>query len=247
MSDQTLFNEQTPPAAPATDNQQPATTTGGYDTLLQGITTDDGRQKYATLSDAINSIPHKEQHITTLESENSVLREQIAEWKAKAEAAEALKLQQDNTPTGNPQTEQPSASIDVNEIAQRVHQELSAKEKQAQAKAKLMTFKQKLVETYGEKAQEVYTAKLTQEGLSEQVFLGTVVANPEFAWKSLGLDTKPVETSPIPDSTYNSTATNETRPDTSFAFRPKGQAKPGSKYASQKEATMKRLKEQGLI
>ena len=93
MSDQTLFTQ---PDAAVTDNPQPAPATSGYDTMLQGIKSDDGRQKYATVSDALTSIPHKEQHIGTLESENSVLREELAASKARLEAAEALRLQ-DNT------------------------------------------------------------------------------------------------------------------------------------------------------
>ena len=124
---------------------------------------------------------------------------------------------------------------------------MSAEEQKAATQSKLIKFRDRLTATYGEKAKDVYTAKLAEEGISEQHFMSTIVGNPDFAWKSLGLDTKPVETSTVPASTRNSQAVVETRTDSTPSFRPNNQARPGEKYASQREATLKRLQEQGVL
>jgi len=249
MSDQTLFNEQTTttPASTQPDTTAVETPTDPYNTLLQGIKTDDGRQKYATVSDALTSIPDKETFIETLKSENAVFREEMEKMKARLDAAEALQSQP-NTDTGQPQTEQPNTAIDVDTLTQSVMQKLSAQEQEKVATQRIDQFKAKLVETYGEKAAEVYKGKVAESGLSEQVIIQAAAQNPDSAFKFLGLDINTtVETNSVPTSTRNSTSTETTRTDDAPRFRPGNQPRPGSKFAAQKEETVKRLKEQGLI
>ena len=247
MSDQTLFTEQPNTESTSTVVPQtiPETTppTDVYGTLLQGIKTDDGRQKYATVSDAINSIPHKEQHIVTLESENSVLREELEAWKAKIAAAEALTMTQNSTTTAIPQTETTSPGIDVDTLTQQVTAKLSAQEQAKVRKERLKAFSDKVISTYGDKAKAVFTSKLAERGLSEKLIQDMEAQSPGSAWNFLGLDTTPVETNSVPASTRNMTSTAAARPDTGYSFRPKGQKRPGASYAAQRELTLKRLAE----
>ena len=81
-----------------------------YNDLLKGITSEDGRAKYATVSDALNAIPHKEQHISKIEQENATYRAEVEQLKsdlAKAdgvssvlEKLDARQVVGDPTPTG---------------------------------------------------------------------------------------------------------------------------------------------------
>ena len=88
MSDQdgSIFNGSTP--APETQEQvasnqheekvAEASSGDPYADLLQGITSEDGRPKYATVSDALNSLGHSQAHIAKLEAENARFREEFA-------------------------------------------------------------------------------------------------------------------------------------------------------------------------
>lgn len=246
MSDQTLFNEDAKPnsEAPVADQQPDAPAADPYAAMLQGIKTPDGRQKYATLSDAINSIAPKDEHISTIESENSLLREEIQKMKAQMEALTATQ-QPSNTDTGTTQTENSSAAVNVEELYAQFKQMSSAEEAQARAKLNTDKFKQHLLDVYGEKAASVYTSKLQETGLPESVFLQTVATNPDFAWKSLGLETTVTKNDPSLDSSRNTVAV-ENKPLEQPKFR-QNTPKAGSRIAAQREETMKRLKEQGYL
>lgn len=244
MSDQTLFNqEQTTSDAPVADQQQEAPTTSGYEAMLQGIKTADGRQKYGTISDALNSISNKEQHISTLEGENAALRDQIKELKAALEAASVVP---NNTGNGSTPTADANAAIDFDSLTKKVYEQvtasMTAQEKAAQRQARINEFKNKFVGVYGEKASEVYSQKLAESGLSENILLDAEVASPGAAWKFLGLE-KPttVEPSTIPSSTRNSSVPTQRPAETEYKFRPTNQQRPGSKFAAQREETLKRL------
>ncbi len=244
MSDPTLFNDNTNSEAPAADPQQTAPTSSAYDTMLQGIQTTDGRQKYATISDALNSIPHKDQHISTLESENSVLREELAVAKAAAEAATIVAPS--NTGTGSTPTAEPNTVIDVEGLSEQVFKkvsaEMTAQEQAAVRHQRIVEFKNKFTESYGEKAADIYTQKLAESGLSEKILLDAEVASPGAAWKFLGLE-KPttVEAPTVLQSSRNSTGSQPVVADTAPRFRPTNQSRPGEKYAAQRAETLKRL------
>ena len=248
MSDQTLFEEtNTTPATPVTDNVQVQTTDDGYGSMLQGIKTADGRQKYANLSDALNSIQPAGQHISTLESENSVLREELDSWKARLTAAEALSMQPSTT-TGNPQTENTSTGIDVDAIVQQVQAGLSAQEQQKLYLQRVEGLKTQLVGKFGEKAGDIYKARLASIGISEKTLLDAEVQSPGAAWKFLGLDTESVpQTNSLPNSSLNLTSTQNKQTTAPKSYRPTGQARPGEKFAAQREETLKRLQGQGNI
>lgn len=251
MSDQTLFEQETQPTtseAPVQDHVTEAPAADPYSALLQGIKSDDGRQKYGTVSDALLSIQHKEQHISTIESENAVLREEIAKLKAQWEAEQAMQFQKQDTVQSNPQTENASAGINVEELVLKVQQGLSAQEQQKQATMRLNTFKDKLVSQFGDRAKDVYTAKLKEAGVSEQAFMATVVENPDFAWKSLGLsDVKPVTTQTVPESSRNPMAQTVSEPDNAYKFRQSKGYRPGDKLKVSRDAVMERLKAQGVL
>lgn len=250
MSDPTLFSEQAPestPAATVPDTAPVASANNGYDTMLQGITTPEGRQKYANLSDALSSILPKEQHISTLESENSVLREELATWKARLQATEALGLQT-STPQGNPQTENTSAGIDVNAIIQQVQAGISAQEQQTLYTQRVNNLKTMLVDKFGDKAGTVYNTRLAAAGISEQTLLEAETQSPGTAWKFLGLDTETApQSNSIPTSTFNSTSVQNKQPEPRKHFRPTGQIKPGERLAAQRAETIKRLQDSGTL
>lgn len=246
MSDQTLFEQpNTSEAAPA-DTQETAPAADPYNILLQDIKTGDGRQKFATVSDALTSLPHAQTHISTIESENEVLREELKALKAAQTAADALAAQP-NTANGSTQTEPATTAIDVNDIVAQVTAGLSAQEQARIRNARVNDFKAKLVATYGDKAAEVYKKNLSESGLSEKFILDAEAQAPGTAHKFLGLNTNTnVESTNIPNTTRNSQATEQSAPERP-TWRPGNQKRPGEELAKSRELTMQRLRDTGQI
>lgn len=246
MTDQSLFTQDTNTEATPADTQVVAPTADPYNILLQDIKTDDGRQKFATVSDALTSLPHAQSHISTIESENQVLREKIDELKARQTAADALQAT-NNTDNGTAQTETATTAIDVNDIVAQVTAGLSAQEQAKVYKQRVNDFKHKLVATYGDKAAEVYKKNLSESGLSEKFILEAEAQAPGTAHKFLGLNTNTnVDSANIPDNTRNANVDVQTAPQRP-SWRPNNQVRPGEKLAKQRELTIKRLQDAGEI
>ena len=225
--------------APATGSE--------YDVLLQGIKTEDGRQKYATPSDAINSIPHKEQHIMQLESENSVLRDAQAELKTKMEAMEAMmEGLRNNTAASTNQTDQTTTVIDQDALTQGVLAQIEAKNKADAEKARIAEFKSTMASKFGSKADEILKKAAVDRGVGLDVAESVVRKyGTEAAFKTLGLnDVAPSDTNSIPATNTNPAAPRQsTDPYAKMGKKPRA----GEQWTAQREVTMARLKEQGLI
>ena len=250
MTDQSslLTNQEqtTTPAEPTTTTVE-TTTTDGYDALLQGITTPDGRRKYATASDAINSILPKEQHISELESENSVLRDSQLELKAKMEAMEAMmEGLRNNTETSTNQTDQTTTVIDQDALTAGVMAQIEAKNKADAEAARIAEFKTTMASKFGAKADEILKKAALDRGVGLDV-AENVVRNygVDAAFKTLGLnDVAPSDTNSLPATSVNATASQRT---TDPYERVSKKPRAGEKWSAQREITMARLKEQGLI
>lgn len=248
MTDQSLFDtaqettEQ--PAATAPDQAQPATTDSSYDSMLQGIKTSDGRQKYATISDALNSIPHKEQHVTQLESELAVLRQELESTKAELAAAQTVGGAI-NTGTGSTQTGEANTVIDPDSLTatvyQKVRDSMEADRQASTRQERINAFTTKFKSVYGDRSAEVFESKLAEAGLSQDILLDAEVMSPGSAWKFLGLDnTTTVDTQTIP-ATQRQGQREVEATESAPSFRPTNQAKPGEKFAAQRAETLKRL------
>lgn len=113
-SDGAIFADQAPaapkgepPVAPETP-REPAPKADPYQDLLKEIKTQDGRVKYATVSDALNALRPAQEHISTLEQENLTYKQKLEQLQADLEKAgnvdkllEKLDRKQE---TGDPET-----------------------------------------------------------------------------------------------------------------------------------------------
>lgn len=234
-------------SAPA-PTSAPAAPVSEYDTLLQGIKTEDGRQKYATASDAINSIPHKEQHIATLESENAALRDATNELKAKLEGVESLieELRNNNTAQVMNQTDQPQQGIDINELTSGVITQLKTQEAAQKQALEISAFKASMAEKFGSKADEMLVATAKEKGYSLAT-LEMVVKNDgaKAAIGMLGLtDVKQADTGSVPTSKIN--ATSEPSDPQAYYKKP-SKPKAGSQFAALRDELSKQWEREGKI
>ena len=131
---------------------------------------------------------------------------------------------------------------------QQVQAGLSAQEQQKLYLQRVEGLKTQLVGKFGEKAGDIYKARLASIGISEKTLLDAEVQSPGAAWKFLGLDTESVpQTNSLPNSSLNLTSTQNKQTTAPKSYRPTGQARPGEKFAAQREETLKRLQGQGNI
>lgn len=141
-----------------------------YVDLLKGITTEDGRAKYATVSDALNSIPHAQQHISQLEAELAELKAQAKEQQAYNEAS---RLE-------NQQVQQ-EAAFGEDQVVGLLDQVLSQREAQASRAQNIQSTVGALVEKFGSKeaAEEAYNKKAAEMGVSVEMFNEIAATSPQ--------------------------------------------------------------------
>lgn len=175
MSDQTnIFNES---AQEQTQVQEPSTTqdvkpseaspsTDPYGDLLKTITTETGVQKYGTVSDALNSIPHAQQHIKTLEGENSQIKEQLT---AMQQQMEKMSKMEDVLAqlSAKKESEQPSESFGEQQIMELIQSQMSQAELAKVVANNQKEVAQTLSTQFGDpsKAEAAYVAKAQELGV----------------------------------------------------------------------------------
>jgi hypothetical protein len=114
-------------------------------------------KKYKTVDDAIASLPHAQNHISTLESELAELRSKVSGMKTAEELIAEMKRQEtpkvdDNQPKG-------VSPEEISQLVERVLNQKSTEQTQLSNARKVVdTFK----EAYGDKAVEMYN-KIAQE------------------------------------------------------------------------------------
>ena len=157
--------------APAEPNQQVTPASDPYQDLIKDLKTKDGRTKYATVSDALNSIGPKEDHINTLEEELATLR---AEVEKRTSVEDALSQLTNNVPEG--QTA-PSA-LDEASVVQLVQSVLAQNETQSTAKQNQARVAAALKESFGEEAETTFYAKADELGVSQEFFNDLAAKSP---------------------------------------------------------------------
>jgi len=208
MSDptSTIFDGGTPPAeptqtpqpAPAQENTPAPSASDAYATMLGSIKSDDGRVKYATVSDALSSIPHAQSHINSIEEENARLKEELAKRASVEEALAQLANKPEPveppSPSG-PQEQDISALID-----QRLDQRTAAQKAQDNQTAVVT----KLGELYGDNAEAEYIRIAGELGV-DVGFLNDMAASAPLAVLKY-FDEKPAAPRPTTEGSVNTEA-----------------------------------------
>ena len=206
MTDQSMFNSGG--QAPAADPQpapapQPAAPVDPYSDMLKLIQGDNGQQKYATVSDALNSIPHANQFIDQLKSENAQLRE-------KAAKVDELERQMEQIMASQQQQPEPGQSaLGEAEVAQLVQQQMQALTLEQQVAANQQSVVAKLVDKFGEKAEQMYNQKAQELGLNVNILNQLAGQSPAAVLNYFGEVSQPL---PQTSETSVNTAALENKP-----------------------------------
>jgi len=169
MSDNLTTSEQiiepvapatTPAVAPAEQTVQPTDPNSLFADQLQAIKSDDGRQKYADVPTALASVSHAQTHIAEQAQKIKELEETVAQQQGMEEVLAQLKSQQT-------QAELPSTTgIDETTLASLLDQRLDQRDNEARQNANASTVLTKLKTVFGDKAEQQFTSKANELGIS---------------------------------------------------------------------------------
>jgi len=168
-----------------------------YEDLVKRVTNSDGTQKYATVSDALNALPHAQSHIADQASKIKQLEEELAN----RQTVEAQLQQMQQQPT-EPTAQATPAPTEA-EFADMVSNVLAKQkaEETATSNAKIVT--DRLTQAYGDKAQEFFTAKAAELGVSPDFLNDLAHKSPEALFRTLGLNGATPNPSTTPPATQS--------------------------------------------
>lgn len=155
---------------------------------LMEIKREDGSPKYETIDDALEALKHSQSFIPQLQQEN-------AEWRKKAEEAEALKQTIERlTKEKNMNEEKPNATPGTNgglseeAVAKLVEQTLTSREQKSVAEKNVNTVRDSLIQKFGseEKAREFHDNKAKELGLDPAKLAAIAATSPQAALTLLG-------------------------------------------------------------
>lgn len=202
MTDTTIFGADQTPVTPETPVVPPVTTTQlppGVDQLV-GI-----GKKYASVDVALAAIPHAQTHISNLESELAVVREELSKRKTTQELLEEI---QSGIPQG---TTIPKVEINQDEIVNIVNHQLAQKETQKVSQDNTEKVRQVFTKQFGDNAEKIYIALAAEAGLTVNALNQLTALSPNAVLKMAGIkETQKVNMGTI-KSDINTQALDSTR------------------------------------
>jgi len=165
MVDQTTIFEETPAAQPTSEPAKSDVKPSMFsipDTVKDLI--GDGK-KYSDIAKALESIPHAQSHIDTIQQENREMRERLRaleEQMNKAKTAEEIinEMKAQQGQTGNP-----SPSLDKDAVINLVRAVNAEERTQEQKRNNLKSVQSSLDSKFGEKRDQIIAAKANEMGV----------------------------------------------------------------------------------
>lgn len=150
-------------------------------------------KKYATVEEAIKSVPHAQSHISKLEEELRTLREELGKSRSAAEIlAELKEAMTQNTNNDEPTSPNVVSPEVINELVDKA---LKQKTAEQQAADNIRTANRVMVEKFGEKAQKVLVDKATELGMDVSYLKATAARSPKAFLALMGVqDSAPAAT-----------------------------------------------------
>jgi hypothetical protein len=180
MVDQTSTSIfEAPPETP--EDTTPAQSADPVATLLAGILAEDGRQKYATVEEAIKSVGHSQEHIRRLEQEAAALNEEVARRKSAEEVLTELQATKSSETT-------PSPELDYSQIEQFIDRKLTATEQSKVASGNTAKVIEAMTGKFGDKAEEVFLKTAQDSGISINQLNALAASSPLAVLKLAGVD-----------------------------------------------------------
>lgn len=188
-----IYSSETPNAdQPTVEEQTPADNGVKIpDEVLQVV---GPGKKYATLEDALKSIPHAQSHIQTLEQELATLREEKGKALSQEEVYAAVQdyLKQNGGQAGT--------GLDEKAVDGLLDRKLKEREAQQRAAANVQSFKSAMAKFGDEsKQREVFNAKAAELDLTPEALSALVQTSPKAVLTMFGLDGKQPPGKPAPN------------------------------------------------
>lgn len=181
MSDQDVF-EQTPapvtPAAPAAPVAPVVPALDPNADKLQGIMNADGTPKYTDVAQALDSIPHAQQHISTIEAENATLTEALNA----ANAAKDLLVKQAGEKPA------PATGLTPEEVARISRETMESTNLANTQAANVASVNAKFSELYGSKAVEQMSEIAKASGMSVAAVKELAKTSPSAVLRLAGIN-----------------------------------------------------------
>lgn len=191
MSDQTsLFGTNNSQATPANQEANPLTPNQNdpLATMLSAIRNEKGEQKYKTVEDALNALKHSQEYIPnlkqTLEQQARELEEarkaaeQISELRKTVEALTSAKPAEQNTPV---------SGITEDKVTDLVQQVLAQTEQKKSALQNTQVVTSKMIEKFGDKAEEVFYLKAKELGIEVAEINSLAAKSPKLVLNLMGI------------------------------------------------------------
>ena len=159
--------------------------------LLGTITNSDGNAKYDSVEKALESIPHKDKHISTIEDENAKLRDELSRRKTSEEILERIQAQSSNKSVAD----KPQQQLDVSQLESLVESKLQETEAKKLAESNVNKVISSLQNKYGEKAEEMYQKIADDNQLSKNMLHELSSKSPDAVLRLAGV-TQKVTTQP---------------------------------------------------
>jgi hypothetical protein len=194
MSEENLFAETTATTevAAAPQTQQPSLPEEVMALVGTG-------KKYATVEDALKSVPHAQTHIARLEQEMQSLRERAAQAKAIDDVYEALTSRQQ----GEQQVTASAPIVDERFIDAVLERKLEEQKRAEEKRVNLNKVKESLTTKYGEKAAEVFKKKAEELGINEGFLTDLAAKSPTAALELFGANAKEKVATSVPSGSIN--------------------------------------------
>jgi hypothetical protein len=186
MTDQSIFNngeQSTPAEASQSGNEQAS----AADQLLGAIVNSEGKQKYASVEDALKATAAAQEHIRRLEEENTTFRQEVEKSTTLQSVLDAMKPREESEPA----PAEPTSSIGEDDVAQLLESMLNKRETEATAKANVSKVTSAFVEKHGVEAEAKYYESATALGFTNSEINELAARNPAAVFKMLGIDDKP--------------------------------------------------------
>jgi hypothetical protein len=156
-------------------------------------------KKYATVEDALKSVPHAQTHIARLEQEMQSLRERAAQAKAIDDVYEALTSRQQ----GEQQVTASAPIVDERFIDAVLERKLEEQKRAEEKRVNLNKVKESLTSKYGEKAAEVFKKKAEELGINESFLTDLAAKSPTAALELFGANAKEKVATSVPSGSIN--------------------------------------------
>lgn len=167
-----------------TDNSiEPTPQPNPFEDLLKTIKNEEGQPKFKSAEDALKSIPHKDQHIATLEGETSQYKAEIARLNTELETRKSVEdalaaLNGQRTPPAPKEDPPKEAGLSQEQVQQLMQEALQKQAQDAAKEANLNSVLSALNERFGDNQAEALQKVVENSGLTAESFKEMAMTNP---------------------------------------------------------------------